>query len=110
MTSLPPRAKIEKPKFVEIGVGDYSESNTRFIFERCSSEGLIIDSIDNFKEKVTSRVEGHTGPIDPDLVTVRSSRKNNYISVNITIAATGEEQLSEIFEDLKKIKSVKMVL
>ena len=60
----------------------------------------------NFKEKVTSRVEGHTGPIDPDLVTVRSSRKNNYISVNITIAATGEEQLSEIFEDLKKIKSV----
>jgi putative lipoic acid-binding regulatory protein len=55
-------------------------------------------------------VEGHTGPIDPDLVTVRSSRKNNYISVNITIAATGEEQLSEIFEDLKKIKSVKMVL
>ena len=25
---------IEKPKFIEIGVGDYSESNTRFIFER----------------------------------------------------------------------------
>ena len=71
---------------------------------------VIGHAVDNFKEKVTSRVEGHTGPIDPDLVTVRSSRKKNYISVNITIAATGEEQLSEIFEDLKKIKSVKMVL
>ena len=27
--------KIEKPKYIEIGVGDYTESNTRFIFERC---------------------------------------------------------------------------
>ena len=71
---------------------------------------IIGYAVDNFKELVTSRVEGHTGPIDSELVTVRSSRKNNYISVNITIAATGEEQLSEIFEDLKKIKSVKMVL
>ena len=71
---------------------------------------IIGYAVDNFKELVTSRVEGHTGPIDSELVTVRSSRKNNYISVNITIAATGEEQLSKIFEDLKKIESVKMVL
>ena len=38
---------IEKPKFIEIGVGDYSESNTRFIFERTSPRGLIIDCIEN---------------------------------------------------------------
>ncbi len=44
--------KILKPKFVEIGVGDYSESNTKFIFDRTSSEGLIIDIIENFEEKV----------------------------------------------------------
>lgn len=44
--------KIEKPKFIEIGVGDYYESNTRFIFERTSCEGLIIDIIENFKKKV----------------------------------------------------------
>ena len=71
---------------------------------------IIGYAVDNFKELVTSRVEGHTGPIDSELVTVRSSLKNNYISVNITIAATCEEQLSKIFEDLKKIESVKMVL
>ena len=71
---------------------------------------IIGHAVDNFKEKVTSKVEEHTGPIDRDLVTVKSSRKDNYISVNITIAAIGEEQLSEIFEGLKKIKSVKMVL
>ena len=41
--------KIEKPKFVEIGVGDYSECNTKFIFERTSAKGLIIDCLKNFK-------------------------------------------------------------
>ena len=44
--------KIDKPKFIEIGVGDYHESNTRFIFERTSCQGLIIDIIDDFKNKV----------------------------------------------------------
>ena len=38
-------------KFVEIGVGDYSEANTRFIYEKSFSEGLIIDVIDNLKKK-----------------------------------------------------------
>ena len=42
--------KIEKPKFIEIGVGDYTESNTRFIFDRCSPKGAIIDCIDNFEK------------------------------------------------------------
>ncbi len=43
---------IEKPRFIEIGVGDYSESNTRFFFERTSCEGLIVDVIENFENKV----------------------------------------------------------
>ena len=47
---------IQKPKFLEIGVGDYSECNTRFIFERCSSKGTIIDSLDNLDEKVKKNV------------------------------------------------------
>ena len=71
---------------------------------------IIGHSVKNFRETVTAQIERHTGPIDPNLIAVKSSRRNNYISVNITIAATGEEQLSKIFEDLKKIKSVKMVL
>ena len=47
---------IQKPKFLEIGVGDYSECNTRFIFERCSSKGTIIDSLYNLEEKVKKNV------------------------------------------------------
>ena len=43
--------KTDKHKFIEIGVGDYYESNTRFIFERTSCKGLIIDIIKDFKKK-----------------------------------------------------------
>ena len=43
---------IKKPKFAEIGVGDYSECNTRYIFESTSPKGLIIDCIKDFREKV----------------------------------------------------------
>ena len=42
---------IDKPKFVEIGIGDYSECNSRFIFERASPKGLVIDCIENLKKK-----------------------------------------------------------
>lgn len=44
--------KIEKPKYIEIGVGDYTESNTRFIFERCSPKGVIVDCLENLEEKI----------------------------------------------------------
>ena len=48
--------QIEKPKFIEIGVGDYYESNTRFLFERSSGDGLIIDIIDNFQKRVKKNI------------------------------------------------------
>jgi len=53
LTSL----SIENPKFLEIGVGDFTECNTRFIFDRCSAKGTIIDCINNFEEKVKKNVE-----------------------------------------------------
>jgi hypothetical protein len=49
--------KIYKPKFIEIGVGDYTECNSRFFFERTSPKGLIIDCIKNFKLKVKKNIK-----------------------------------------------------
>lgn len=63
-----------------------------------------------FQERVVAAVERHTGKIDADLIKVNNSRENNYLSVTVTIAATGEAQLQNIFIDLKAISSVKMVL
>ena len=42
--------------FIEIGVGDYRESNTRFIYNRFHPKGVIIDCIDNMEEKVKPHV------------------------------------------------------
>ena len=48
---------IKVPKFVEIGVGDYRESNTRYIFQKNCSKGLIIDKNKNLEKKVSKIVK-----------------------------------------------------
>ena len=37
--------------FIEIGVGDYRESNTRFLYNRFHPKGLIIDCIEDMKKR-----------------------------------------------------------
>lgn len=63
-----------------------------------------------YEQKVIAIVEKHAGKITTDLVQVHPSRQNNYLSISVTITATGEDQLKNLFQDLKTIKSVKMVL
>lgn len=64
----------------------------------------------DFQSQVIAVVERHTGDIDRSLIKSQSSKQENYVSVTVTIAATGEEQLRNIFTDLKSIESVKLVL
>ena len=63
-----------------------------------------------FQDEVIAVVERHTGKLDADLIKVRPSRQQNYLSVTVTIAATGEDQIRRIFNELKIIENVKMVL
>jgi hypothetical protein len=46
--------KLESIKFVEIGTQDYSESNTRYLYETMRCEGLIIDPYPNLRKKINS--------------------------------------------------------
>ena len=46
--------ELETVKFVEIGTQDYSESNTRYIFETRRCEGLIIDPFPDLDKKIDS--------------------------------------------------------
>lgn len=71
---------------------------------------IIGQAVDGFQESVIEVVERHTGNLDSNLIELQPSSKNNYLSVRVTIAATGEDQLRSIFEDLKTLESVKMVL
>ena len=56
--------KIHNPKFIEIGTQDYSESNTRFLFERGSSSGLIIDGHPNLANCVNSILKSWKGNLN----------------------------------------------
>ena len=47
---------IPSPNFVEIGIGNYRESNTRFLYNRIHSKGLIIDRLDQLYIKVKPHV------------------------------------------------------
>ena len=63
-----------------------------------------------FQATVVEVVERHTGSIAAELISSQPSKQHNYVSVTVTIAATGEAQLRGIFSDLKAIDSVKLVL
>ena len=63
-----------------------------------------------YEQEVIAVVEKHAGKIAADLIQIHPSRQQNYLSVNVTIMATGEDQLRKLFLDLKTIESVKMVL
>ncbi|MDF1766794.1 MAG: DUF493 domain-containing protein [Gammaproteobacteria bacterium] len=63
-----------------------------------------------FEARAIEAVERHTGKIDEKLIELNPSKKGSYISVRVTIAATGHDQLENIFAELKLIEHVKMVL
>lgn len=63
-----------------------------------------------FRDSAVKIVERHAGPVDSDLIEVNPSKGNNYVSIRITIAATGIEQLQKLFEELKTLPETKMVL
>lgn len=46
------KLNIPKPIFVEIGTGDYRESNTRFLYQRTNTKGMIIDCDQQLTDKV----------------------------------------------------------
>ncbi len=71
---------------------------------------IIGHAVPDFQSQVIAAVERHTGDIDHELIKSQTSKQNNYLSVTVTIAATGEDQLRNIFTDLKAIESVKLVL
>ena len=63
-----------------------------------------------FHEHVLSVMSEHAPGYDQTAVTVRDSRNGRFQSITVTITATGEKQLTAIFEDLKLCDQVQMVL
>jgi len=68
--------------FVEIGVGDYSEANTRYLYESYYPKGLIIDNIDNFYKKVKKNTNLWKGDLRVLNTSVTSENINNILETN----------------------------
>jgi len=57
------KLNVDNKNFVEIGVGNYRESNTRFLYNRYHPKGLIIDYIDDMTNKVKKHVNFWKGDL-----------------------------------------------
>lgn len=67
-----------------------------------ASEGFEVD--------VITIVHRHAAKVDPEKIKVNPSKQQNYVSITVTIIATGKDQLTNLFLELKTHASVKMVL
>ena len=80
---------IPSPNFVEIGVGDYRESNTRFLYNRVYPKGLIVDCMSELHAKVKPYVNLWKGDlrICQKIVTEKNIEEilNKYCDYNIDI-------------------------
>ena len=74
--------KIERPNFIEIGVGSYVEANTRFIYDRFAPKGIIIDSEKNLSNKVFSNINSWKGDLRIVEERVSTENINSIISKN----------------------------
>ena len=68
--------------FIEIGVGDYRESNTRFIYNRFHPKGLIIDCIDNMEANVKPHVNMWKGDLRICNAQINSKNINEILKNN----------------------------
>jgi putative lipoic acid-binding regulatory protein len=64
----------------------------------------------DFKEFVIEVMERHGEVLFDEKIQVRESRNSTFVSVAITITATGSDQLTAIHEEFKASGRVQMVL
>lgn len=77
------KLNLKKPNFVELGIGDYSESNTRFLYEKYYSNGLVVDIQKDLKKKVSSNVSLWRGNLNVLEKKISSENINEILSNNV---------------------------
>ncbi|MES2624877.1 MAG: DUF493 domain-containing protein [Pseudomonadota bacterium] len=65
---------------------------------------------DTFIPCIVEVVKKHDADFDPESITFRESRNGKYLSVKVTITATGADHIDALFNDLKATGRVVMVL
>ena len=62
--------------------------------------------------RVTARllVENHVGPLDEDSIQINLSGKGNFVAITVTVTATSQQQLDDIYRDVSGHEDVLMAL
>ena len=71
---------------------------------------VVGDTQAGLHEDVYKIVLKHDPSLTIDKVSQRTSRKGNFISISFMLRAVGQEQLEALFDDLKELDAVRMVL
>jgi len=71
---------------------------------------VVGDTRTGLHEDVYEIVLKHDPSLTTDKVSQRTSRKGNFISISFMLRAVGQEQLEALFDDLKELEAVRMVL
>lgn len=67
-------------------------------------------NVAEFTEVILEIIRRHAPDLKDENISLRPSRNNNYLAVNVIIYATGTQQLQALFDDLKASGLVSMVL
>ena len=78
------KLNLKKPSFIEIGVGDYSEANTRLLYEMYYGNGLIVDANKNLKKKVGQNVNLWKGNLNIIEAKVSSKNINSLLNTHVS--------------------------
>lgn len=63
-----------------------------------------------FRATARALVEKHSGAVDDDAVQESLSRNERFVSVTVTITATSQQQLDNIYQDVTDHEDVLMAL
>lgn len=63
-----------------------------------------------FRKIAITLVENHVGPLAEDAIKTSQSGKGNFVSVSVTVTATSQEQLDDIYRDVSAHDDVLMAL
>ena len=83
---------------------------TKIVFPCDYPIKVIGDTRAEFHQNVYDIVLKHDPTVTTDRVSQRTSRKGNFISISIILWVKSPEQLEGLFNDLKELDSVRMVL
>ena len=63
-----------------------------------------------FRTTARRLIENHVGPIADEAIQVNLSGKGNFVSVTVTVTATSQQQLDDIYRDVSGHDDVLMAL